>query len=415
MNIPYGSTYLPCEVKADILMPHPVEKQHQSGSDIVRKALYEPIGSKCLSEIAKGKSDCTIIISDHTRPVPSRDILPPVIEELKDGNPDIKVRFLVATGCHRITTKEELIGKLGEELYNAYPVIVHDCDANDQIDLGALPSGARCIIDRAAVETDLLISEGFIEPHFFAGFSGGRKSVLPGIAARKTVLGNHCGNFIHQNTARTGILSGNPIHEDMKAAAAMAGLQFIVNVIIDENGNTIRAFAGDPVKAHEAGCEELRRSCLVKKPDSPYDIVITSNGGAPLDQNVYQCVKSMTAAECCVKEGGTIILCAACADGIGGEDFYRSLNECVSPAELYETCRHTPQSETIPDQWQSQILARILMKANVIFVTDISLKEKINAMKMRYAFSIDEALQMARCVPESHVCIIPNGVSVILA
>jgi len=418
VEILYGKGSMGCPVEPDaVLMAHGSHaKPAESGTELVRQAMAAPIGSQRLSSLAKGKQRVTLIISDHTRPVPSKDILPWMLQELREGNPDIEITLLVATGCHRGTTKEELVAKLGSEIVERETIKVHDAfDAEENMEIGVLPSGAPLVIDRAAVETDLLVAEGFIEPHFFAGFSGGRKSVLPGVCSATTVYGNHCGAFIADEHSRTGVLEGNPIHRDMIAAAEMAQLAYIVNVVIDDDKNTIAAFAGDPVLAHEAGVNWLKDQCEVAA--VPGDIVITSNGGAPMDQNLYQCVKGLTAAEATAKPGAVLIICAEAADGIGGEGFYRSLLECEDPAALYESYCATPQNETIPDQWQTQILARILMKHRVIFVTRKELAQTIREMKMEYAETLEEALSMAReSVGEAGtVTAIPNGISVIVS
>ena len=415
LQIPYGSGSLPLEEgNAAVLRSAIGElKAAGSGQDIVRAALDAPIGSPRLRELAAGKKNCVIIISDHTRPVPSRDILPPMLEELRAGSPDIQVTLLVATGFHRLTGEEELEQKLGRELMEQCRILVHDCrDEKSNVQVGILPSGAPLVIDRAAAETELLLAEGFIEPHFFAGFSGGRKSVLPGICDQVTVLGNHCSAFIDSPFARTGVLDGNPIHRDMLAAAEMAKLRFIVNVIIDEEKKTVAAFAGDPIKAHRQGCDFLLDYCRVAP--VPADIVISSNGGAPLDQNLYQCVKGMTAAEASCREGGVIILCAACADGHGGEGFYSALRDCESPAELYARQMATPWDKTVPDQWESQILARILMHHTVILVTRPEMRQIVEDMKMRYAPDLETAMNMARCMGKESLTVIPNGISVIV-
>ena len=417
ITIPYGKSHIPCNIPYNGLLTSRVDqlKSEKSGLELVREAVANPIGSPKLSELAVGKKTCTIIISDHTRPVPSRDILPPMLAELRKGNPDIQVTLLVATGFHRLTTKDELVAKLGEEIAASEKIVVHDAfNPDSNVKIGILPSGAPLVIDRVAVETDLLVSEGFIEPHFFAGFSGGRKSVLPGVCDKTTVLGNHCGEFIASPNARTGILEGNPLHIDMVAAARMAKLQFIVNVVIDEEKHTVAAFAGDLEKAHEAGVAFLRQFCEVKA--VPGDIVITSNGGAPLDQNIYQSVKGLTAAEASAKEGAVLIMCADLADGTGGEGFYQSLKNCESPAAHFAQCAATAQSETIPDQWESQILARILMKHRVIFVSRPEMETTLREMKLDYAASLPEAFAMAKADKgeNAEVTIIPNGISVMV-
>ena len=417
ISIPYGKTHLTYPYPYNGLLTSRVDqlKSSKPGRQLVEEAMATPIGTKPLWQLAEGKNSCTIIISDHTRPVPSKDILPPMLKELRRGNPDIDITLLVATGFHRPTTTTELEAKLGSEIAGREKIIVHDAfDEESNVEIGILPSGAPLVIDRAAVETDLLISEGFIEPHFFAGFSGGRKSVLPGVCDKTTVLGNHCGEFIASPFARTGILEGNPLHTDMVAAAELAKLAFIVNVIIDDDKKTVAAFAGDFRKAHEAGVAFLRPYCQVKA--VPGDIVITSNGGAPLDQNVYQSVKGLTAAEASAKEGAVLIMCAELADGTGGEGFYTSLRDCESPAAHFAQCAATPQSETIPDQWESQILARILMKHRIIFVSRPEMEVTLREMKLDYAPDLPSALAMAKADrgEDAEVTVIPNGISVMV-
>ena len=415
IRIPYGKTYLEYDEKgAPVLYSRIGELQaEEDGYEIVRTAMENPINSPRLRELANGKKNCVIIISDHTRPVPSRDILPNMLRELQEGNPNIAVTLLVATGFHRLTSSKELEEKLSREIMEQCRIVVHDCrDPERNVKIGTLPSGAPCVIDRLAVETELLIAEGFIEPHFFAGFSGGRKSVLPGIADQQTVLGNHCSRFIDSPFARTGILDGNPIHSDMLAAAEMAKLAFIVNVVINENKKTVAAFAGNYLTAHRRGCDYMLN--YFKTAPVRADVVVTSNGGAPLDQNIYQCVKGMTAAEACCEEGGVIIICAECADGHGGEGFYRALRNCESPSALYAEQMATPQNETVPDQWESQILARILMHHTVIFVTRMELKSIVEEMKMRFAPSLKEAIVQAEAMGKKKIAFIPNGISVII-
>ena len=415
--IPYGKTHLAYDFPCDGLLTSRVDqlRSEKSGLELVEQAMEDPIGSGKLSELAKGKKTCTIIISDHTRPVPSRDILPPMLAALQRGSPDISVTLLVATGIHRPTTTAELEAKLGPEIAAKETIVVHDAfDPDSNVSIGILPSGAPLVIDRAAVETDLLIAEGFIEPHFFAGFSGGRKSVLPGVCDKTTVLGNHCGAFIASPFARTGILEGNPLHIDMVAAARMAKLAFIVNVVIDEEKKTVAAFAGDFRAAHEAGVAFLRQYCEVEA--VPGDIVITSNGGAPLDQNIYQSVKGLTAAEATAKEGAVLIMCADLADGTGGEGFYTSLRDCESPADHFARCAATPQDQTIADQWESQILARFMMKHHVIFVSRPEMEQTLREMKLDYAPTLEAALAKAKAIRghDASITLIPNGISVMV-
>lgn len=420
MHIPYGTTGL--ELSRDVSGAEVLEsaigtlKAVGSEDDIVKKAMAEPIASSKLSELAKGKKTCTIIVSDHTRPVPSKHILPFMLAELREGNPDIDITLLIATGFHRPTSHEELVSKVGEKIANEEKFVCHDSrDAASNVEIGVLPSGARLVIDKVAAETELLVAEGFIEPHFFAGFSGGRKSVLPGVCDQVTVLGNHCSKFIDSPHARTGILEGNPLHIDMVAASGLAKLQYIVNVVIDEDKHVAAAFAGDAIKAHEVGCEFLKGYCRVK-PQKKGDIVITSNGGTPLDQNMYQSVKGLTAAEAAAAPGAVLIISTRCNDGTGGDSFYHAIADCDTPEHLMARILATPMDKTDPDQWEYQILCRMLLKHHIIFVSDPKMQKTIEEMKMEYAPDLDVALDRARALkgPDAHLVIIPNGISVIV-
>ncbi len=380
----------------------------------VSSALDQPIGSISLDDMAAGKKSAVVITSDHTRPVPSKIIMPQILERLRRKSPGIDITILVATGFHRGTTRAELIDKLGTEIVEREKIVVHDsADESMLVNLGKLPSGGDLVINRLAVETELLVAEGFIEPHFFAGFSGGRKSVLPGVASRVTVLANHCSEFIQSPYARTGNLENNPIQRDMVYAAEQAKLAFIVNVVINGEKKIVKAFAGDPFKAHETGCEFLRSRCGIRVPEA--DIVITSNGGYPLDQNVYQTVKGMTAGEAVCRQGGVIIIASSCADGHGGESFYRNLAEAVSPQALLRKAASVPRDQTEPDQWEFQILARILSRFHVIVVTKDCDHRMLRDMHLGAASTLNEALDKAKSWIGSKVkiAVIPDGVSVI--
>jgi nickel-dependent lactate racemase len=294
--------------------------------------------------------------------------------------------------------------------------VVHDCQADDtHVEIGVLPSGARLVLNKAAIETDLLLAEGFIEPHLFSGFSGGRKSVLPGICSRITVMGNHCSKFVANPKSRTGSLEGNPMHEDMIAAARMAKLGFIVNVIINDEKQVVAAFAGHPEAAHYKGCETLLNYCRVK-PSRKGDIVISSNGGAPLDQNVYQTVKGLASAKTAAKKGATLILCAECNDGSGSEDLYRDLRDCASPKALLDKILRVHMDDTLPDQWATQVMAQILSDCTVIFVSRPQARTMLEEMKFIYAPSLESALQMAwkQQGRDSHHIVIPDGVAVVV-
>jgi nickel-dependent lactate racemase len=417
IQLPYGKTHLSVNVPEKNLIgvfesELPAAADDQSAE--VTRALDNPIGTMPLEELAKGKGSAVIITSDHTRPVPSKIIMPEILKRLRKGSPDIRITILVATGFHRATTRDELVAKLGIEIVDKEQIVIHDSgDASMLTHVGTLPSGGDLILNKLAMETELLVAEGFIEPHFFAGFSGGRKSVLPGVASRETVLANHCSEFIQSPYARTGILENNPIHRDMLFAAEQANLQFIVNVVINSEKKIVKCFAGNPVQAHLTGCNFLRSLCQVKVPQA--DIVITSNGGYPLDQNVYQSVKGMTAGEAVCRKHGVIIMTASCSDGHGGESFFRNLSEAASPAALLEQTAAIPRDKTVPDQWEYQILARILNDHTVIMVTTDCCHEMLNRMHLHTASTLPEALEAAFGImgSEASVAVIPDGVSVI--
>lgn len=418
IKIPYGRTGIAANISGDKLLGiYEAGLPAEAADPIaeVENALDNPIGSKKLEELAAGKQNAVIIASDHTRPVPSKILMPALLKRLRAGSPNIDITILIATGCHRETSRAELVEKFGEQIVDNEKIVVHDSsDKASLVYVGTLPSGGELVLNKMVMEAELLISEGFIEPHFFAGFSGGRKSVLPGVAARETVLANHCSEFIQSPFARTGNLDNNPIHKDMVFAAGKANLAFILNVVINGEKHIVKAFAGHREKAHEAGCAFLKNACKVSVPAA--DIVITSNGGYPLDQNIYQSVKGMTVGEAVCREGGIIILAASCSDGHGGNAFYKVLSECESAQALLDSIANIPRDKTTPDQWQYQILARILAKYKVIIVTNDCDHEMIRQMKMMAANSIDEALAMAKefVGDNATIAVIPDGVSVIV-
>ncbi|MBQ7108942.1 MAG: nickel-dependent lactate racemase [Clostridia bacterium] len=417
---PYGKekiSYSFDESELAGILTSEIENYKPAGGEceLVERALANPIGSAPLRELAKSKNKVVIIASDHTRPVPSKVIMPYMLREIREGNPDADITILIATGCHRGTTKEELVSKFGEEIVAREKIYIHDCDDREKlINVGTLPSGGECEINSIAIEADLLVAEGFIEPHLFAGFSGGRKSVLPGIASRKTVLANHCSEFINSPCARTGILENNPVHKDMLWAAKHAKLCFIVNVVLNAEKKVIYAVAGDTEAAHKAGTDFLSKLCGAKAAEA--DIAVTTNGGYPLDQNVYQAVKGMTAAEATVKDGGVIIMLSASSDGTGSDHFYHQL---IDGDDLNKTMAEflgRGRGETVPDQWQAQILVRILLKATVIYVSEME-DEMIEKMHMIPANSLDEAILKAKAIVKNNnpkITAIPDGIAVMV-
>ncbi|MCR5732691.1 MAG: nickel-dependent lactate racemase [Sphaerochaetaceae bacterium] len=419
ISFPYGKEFVKKDIPDERLQGVLVSNLHHYEAkkkplELVEEALLNPIGSSKLCELAKGKKNIVLIASDHTRPVPSKVIVPPMLAEIRKGNPDADITILISTGCHRGTTKEELINKFGPEIVEKEKIVIHDCDKSELVHIGTLPSGGDLIINKLVVDADLVCAEGFIEPHFFAGFSGARKSILPGIASRTTVLANHCSEFIADKYARTGILEGNPIHKDMVWAARKAKLAFICNVVINAEKEAIFAVAGDMERAHEKGCEFLSSLCKVDA--KPADIVISTNGGYPLDQNIYQAVKGMTAAEATVKKGGVIIMMAKSNDGHGGEHFYHQMADEEDIEKTLALFLSRGRNETVPDQWQTQIFIRVLQRATVVYVSEAP-DEIVKGLHMVPAHSLDEAMEIAEKIvgkKDATITAIPDGVSVMV-
>lgn len=416
IRIPYGKSFLEVDTNGYVLKGVLCPKAAKGSGEetlLIQDAMDNPIASPSLSELSEGKNRILIITSDHTRPLPSRLILPQMLAEIRKTSPHARIKLLIATGFHRASTEAELRAKLGE-VFDQVDIEMHDARKQDEMVFkGILPSGGELWLNHWVDWAELIVSEGFIEPHFFAGFSGGRKSILPGIASQTTVFANHNAEFIASTFARAGVLEGNPLHKDMLWAAACAKLAFIVNVVLDGNKRVIAAFAGNPVEAHAKGCAFVLKHSAVSRAEA--DIVVAGNGGYPLDQNIYQAVKGMTAAEACVRQGGVIIMCAFCGDGHGGEDFFRWFTQSGSAAELSRRILAIPQTETLPDQWEAQILARVMEHAQVIMVTQESVRNYVRKMGMQSAATIAEALELACELTQGReLTVIPDGVGVIV-
>ncbi|MBV8591533.1 MAG: nickel-dependent lactate racemase, partial [Acetobacteraceae bacterium] len=390
-------------------------KPGKSQEHLVEASLDNPIGSPKLEELVKGKKNIVIISSDHTRPVPSKIITPILLRRIRSVQADANIKILVATGFHRPSTQQELVDKYGQDIVDHEQIVMHvSTDDSAMKKVGTLPSGGECIVNRVAAEADLVLAQGFIEPHLFAGFSGGRKSVLPGISSYKTIMANHCAEFINSLDARPGILKTNPVHKDMVYAAHAAGLRFIVNVVLNGEREIMASFAGDVEAAHYKGCDFLSSLAGVNK--VPCDITVVTNGGYPLDQNIYQAVKGLTSAEATNKDGGVIIMVAGLSDGTGGQGFYNNLARVKSPKDLLAQLSHVGRNQTVADQWESQVLARILSRHHVIMVSDLIKPEIVRGMHMEHASSFDEALQRAYGLQgqNARVAVIPDGLAVIV-
>jgi nickel-dependent lactate racemase len=419
IKIPFDEEFLDLVVSREklqaVLEPKiNIRRECLSEKDIVIESLQKPIGSPRLKDLAVNKNKVVIITSDHTRPVPSKITLPLIIEEIRKANEQADITVLVGTGLHRKPTAKELVEKFGVSIVEREKIVVHEAkDRNSLTYCGDLPSGCPLWLNTLALEADLLVAEGFIEPHFFAGFSGGRKSILPGISGEDTIKFNHSALLIDHEASRAGCLEHNLINQDMLMAARKSKLVFILNVVLHEK-RIIASYAGDAQLAHTEGCNFVKKHFAVKA--EPADIVITSNGGYPLDQNLYQAVKGITTGEKTCKDGGVIIIAAGCRDGIGGKKFFDILASENSPAKVLNNILAKSPRQTELDQWQAQILARVLVKHKVIVVTKGIEKEMLEKMHLQWAPTLNYAVLLAEKLmgENSKITVVPDGIETII-
>jgi len=375
--------------------------------DILRRALASPIASPGLAELTETAKKILIITNDNTRPMPSRLTIPAIIGSFRYPEENYEIAILIATGLHRPMTEDEKLEQFGSDICGKYRIINHVAgDKSSLAYFGKTSTGNELYLNKLVAESDLVIAEGFIESHFFAGFSGGRKSILPGVAGESTILANHKPEHIADRNARQSNLTGNPIHDECTEAAVISGLKFILNVALDKNKRIVAAFAGDPVEAHLTGCRFVEDSMSTDAVRT--DIVVTSNNGYPLDRNLYQVVKGIDAAAKVAKENGVIIAVARCADNVGHERFRDLILSCGSIAELNEKMSVSP-SEI--DKWQVQVLAKALACHKVILVSEGIGRDLAERMFFSYAETVDEALSMALAMtsPNASISVLPEG------
>lgn len=416
--IPYYTSTLNLHVNEENLKAVLTAKMHgfhaeKTQEQLVLDALEHPVGSPRLRELAKDKQKIVIVTSDHTRAVPSKITLPLLLKEIRSGNPQADITILIATGLHRPTTEEEQRRMFGDEIVGHEKIAINNAfDPEQFVELCTLPSGAVFQVNKLAAQCDLLVTEGFVEPHFFAGFSGGRKSILPGVCSERTVNENHSYKAVSHPRSNSGMLKDNPIHADMLCAAKAVNVQFIFNVALDGEKKIVAAWAGDLEKAHEAGVAFIRQ--WSQCPVVTGDIVVTSNGGYPLDQNLYQSPKAMATAEACAGEDGVIIMCCSCCDGMGGAHFGEILQR-GTPDEIDRYLSEIPPQKTIPEQWCAQVCVRVLRRHQVILVTTFLDHDEVRRANMIPASTPDEALEIAYRLKGEHasVVVIPDGVSVL--
>ena len=413
VRLEYGRTGLDVELPDQRLVKclgyQPVEPIEDAAA-AVRQALAGPCGAPPLAELARGRQSVCIAVCDITRPVPNRLILEPLLEILEAGGmaPE-RILILVATGLHRPSTADEKIEILGPAIARRYAVADHDGhDLAAHTCLGTTPRGVPAWIDSRFVQADLKIAIGLIEPHFMAGFSGGRKLICPGLAALETIRVWHSPAFLEHPNARAGCLLGNPVHEENTCIARMAGCDFIVNVVIDDRRRVLSVVAGDMEAAFQQGVAAARRIVTDSVP-APVDIVVTSSAGWPLDATFYQSVKGMVAAMSIVKPGGTIILAAALSEGIGSRDFQQLYEDHPSLDRFME--RIVSGEYFRPDQWQLEEFIRVYRHATICMVSDGIAADRLRRLFVDTAPSVEAAVAAAlqRHGPAARIAVIPKG------
>ena len=356
-----------------------IEPKFVPGLSDERKAfidsLRRPIGCPPLMELIKSKDSIAIVFSDITRPVPNRRIIPWLLQELNGVSKD-RIILINATGMHRANTTEELIQMLGEEVVRNYRIINHNAQKKEEmVYLGRSKAGGEIWINGDYIRADVKILTGFIEPHFFAGFSGGPKSVLPGISGEETVMHNHGANMLNNPKANWGITDGNPLWEEIREVALVTNPTFIINVTLNKEKKITGVFSGEMNLAHQNGVEFARKTVMRPVPYL-FDLVITTNSGYPLDLNLYQTVKGMSAASQIVKKGGAIICVSQCSDGIPEHGNYRRILQMgKNPEEILKIVEAPGFS--MFDQWEAQIQAKIQTKARVYLHSELPEREVV--------------------------------------
>jgi len=396
------------------------ERQEPIGNpvEVIRNTIKNPLGTDPLEKIIRSKkviNKVCIVASDATRPVPSHLILEGLIKELNDyGIQDEHIIILIATGLHRPSRDEEIERIVGKKLKKRLQTADHIAtDKSSQIFLGKASDNIPIYINKLYYNADLKILTGYVEPHFFFGFAGGRKSLIPGIAGAETIQANHSAENIASPYSRFGIYEKNPMAKNSTEIAKKVGVDFVVNVCINEHHKVTNVAAGDFEKVHEKLVNyQLKK--IFKEISNPFDIVVCGNGGYPLDLNLYQAVKSMAIGEMGVKEGGTIISVNECADGIGiGQDKFKELLfSGMQPNEIYE--KILKKEIVVSDQWEIQVLTRVMMKAEVYVVSKL-VKNEIGNIGLKYAENVEFAIEksLKKHGPKAKILILPHGPQVL--
>jgi lactate racemase len=412
LNLAYGKTGLPLELD-DSLNVTVVEPSYVPAvpdpASAVREALRNPLGCPPLKDLVRPEMKVGVVFSDITRPAPNPLLLSAVLAEIR-GTRDVEVTLFNALGTHRPNTAAELRVMLGDDLFGRSRIVQNGCfDPSTQMNVGTTFRGHEAWLNAELMRCDLKVLTGFIEPHLFAGFSGGGKAIMPGLAGQRTVLGNHDAGMVGHPRAIWGVTRGNPVWEEIREVAGRAGSLFLLNVTLNRDKAVTGVFAGDLDQAHAAGCAFVRRSAMVAVP-TPFDIVITTNSGYPLDLNLYQSVKGMRAAEQIVRPGGAIIIATSCWDGIPEHGLYgRLLRGSRSPQELLDKVCAPGFLEQ--DQWQAHIQALVQLKADVFVRSDGLTDDEIRGALLRPCRRIEEtvAALVEKYGRGASICVLPEG------
>ncbi|ROP42123.1 nickel-dependent lactate racemase [Saccharothrix texasensis] len=412
VRLAYGESGLDIDLDpAATTVVQPVH--HDAAADqvgVLRAALRSPVAGPPLRDRVRPGQTVAISACDGTRPQPRRLMIPAILAEL-DGVVRLEdVVILVATGTHRGNDEDELRRMFGDEVVDSVRIVNHDARDRDRLTwVGTHGNGVPVWLNREWVDADVRITTGFVEPHFFAGFSGGPKLVAPGLAALETVLVLHDAARIGDPRATWGITRGNPVHDDVRAIAAATGVTFALDVVLNRDKDVVAAFGGDLAPMHAAATAVAKRMAM-RPVDAPFDVVVTTNSGFPLDQNLYQAVKGMSAAHQVVRPGGTIVCAAECRDGFPDHGSYRQvLASAPSPKALFEDI--SARVDTVPDQWQVQIQARIQSTSRVVMRTSYLSDADLAAAHLEQTGDISAtvARALADAGPGARVCVLPEG------
>jgi nickel-dependent lactate racemase len=372
-------------------------------------ATRAPRGRPPLRELVRADQRVAISICDGTRSQPRREMLAAILGEISHVPPD-NIVILIATGTHRGNTPDELEAMLGADLLSRYRVVNHNArDASTLEYVCTTRTGVKVSLNREFLQADVRITTGVVEPHFFAGFSGGPKMVAPGLAAIDTVVTLHDARRIGDPMATWGVTEGNPIHDDVREIAQTVGVHFAIDVTVNRDKKITNVFAGDLFVEHREACAAARADAMQAVPH-PFDVVLTSNSGFPLDQNLYQAVKGLSAAARVVKPGGAIIIAGECRDGIPAHGAYAQVLASASSAQGLLDLINSP-GYAVPDQWQVQIQAQILTKAQVMMKAGGLQAEQLRAAHLEPIDDVEDAVACAlrRAGPDATLCVLPQG------